>query len=78
MQFREYFPDPEEEDLGGKTPTAGHRRESHSLVQTIPGYTCPQVCLIMNQNVQGLTGEDKLEKTIELMIPRGIHRYFLQ
>ena len=32
----------------------------------------------MNQNVKGLTGEDKLEKTIELMITRFIHGYCLQ
>ena len=31
-----------------------------------------------NQNVQGLTGGDKLKKTIEFMIKIGIHKYFLQ
>ena len=34
--------------------------------------------LVLNQNVQGLTGEDKLEKTIELVIVRNINSYFLQ
>ena len=47
-------------------------------MQTRPGDTCPQVCLVLNQNVQGLTGEEKLEKTIDFMIVRGIHGYCLQ
>ena len=56
---------------------ADHCRESHSRVKTRSGDTCPQVCHVMNQNVQGITGEDKIEKTIELMITIGIHGYCL-
>ena len=32
----------------------------------------------MSQNVQGLTDEDKLEKTINMIVTRVIHRYCLQ
>ena len=33
---------------------------------------------MINKNVQGLTGGDKLEKTIEVMIQKGMHSYCLQ
>ena len=77
-RFRKDFPDTEGEDRGGVTPLDNNRRESHSRVQTRSSDTCPQECHVMKQNVQGITGEDKLDKTIDLMITRGIHGYFLQ
>ena len=46
-----------------------------------PSDTCPHMCVILNQNVNGLGGkdaEDKLEKIIENMIARNIHEYCLQ
>ena len=69
---------PKGEDQGGETPTANHRRESHYIVQTKSGDICLQVFRVMNKNVQGLTGKYKLKEKIKLMIPRGIHGYFLQ
>ena len=66
------------EDQVVDTPEADHCRESHSRVQTRSGDTCPQLCHVMNQDVQGLTGEENLKITIKLMIMRGIYRYFLQ
>ena len=77
-QINEEFPNTEGEDQGGETPEADHCRELHSRVQSRSGDTCPQVCHVMNQNVQGLTGGYKLEKTIDIMITRGIHGYYLQ
>ena len=70
-------PDPEGEDQGGKTPAAGHRRELHT-VQTRPGDTLPQECLVLNQNVQGLKVKEKIEKTIDMIIVRGVHGYCMQ
>ena len=77
LRLSEDSPNPEGEDQGGKTLAAGHRRESHS-VRTRPSDTCPQECLVLNQNVQGLKGGDKLEKTINMMIVRGVHGYCMQ
>ena len=78
MRLSEDFTDIEGEDSGGDTPAADHRRELHSRVKSRSGDTCPQEFHVTNQNVQGLTGKDKLEKTIKLIIRRRIHRYCLQ
>ena len=73
------FTNKEREEQGGKTPAADHRRESHFRVQNRSSDTCPpQACHVINQNLQGLTGGYKLEKTIEVMIQQGICGYFLQ
>ena len=77
LRFSKEFPDMEGEDQGGKTPGDNHCRELHSIVQARSGDTCPQACHVMNQNAQGLTGQDKLEENIRLMITRGIHGYCL-
>ena len=77
-RFSEDFPDPEGEYQGGETPEVDQRRELHSRVQTRSSDTCPQVCHIMNQNMQGITEEEKLDKTIKLVITGGIHGYCLQ
>ena len=54
-----------------------------SLVQglcttTSPGYTFPCTCTILNYNVQGLSGNKKLEKIVKMMIAKGINGYCLQ
>ena len=77
-QLREDFPDKKGDDQGGKTPAADHRRELHSRVQYRSSDTCPQACHVINQNVQGLMSRDKLEKTIKVMIKKGIHGYCLK
>ena len=46
-----------------------------------PSDTCAHMCVILNQNVNGLGGKNadkKLEKIIEMMISRNIHGYCLQ
>ena len=41
--------------------------------------TWPHTCMILNQNVNGLVSrDDKLERIIEVVIDRNIHRYCLQ
>ena len=41
--------------------------------------TCLHTCMILNQNVNGLGSRDeKLERIIEMMVDRKIHRYCLQ
>ena len=42
--------------------------------------TCPNLCLNINQNVNGIgkNSNDKLEKQIESMIEQKIHGYCLQ
>ena len=60
----EDFTNKEGEDQGGKTPAADHRRESHFRVQSRFSDTCPQACHVINQNFQGITGGEKLKKTI--------------
>ena len=76
--FSEDFPNTEGEEQGDETPEDDHHRESHYKVQNRSGDTFPQVCHVMNQNAQGLTGKDKLNEKIVLMITRGIHGYCLQ
>ena len=38
---------------------------------TSSGDTCPYACTILNQKVQGLSGTDKLEKIVGMMIAKG-------
>ena len=52
--------------------------ESQFRVQSRSSYTCPQACHVIIQNVQGLTGRDKLKKTIKVMIKKGIQGYCFQ
>ena len=43
-----------------------------------PSDTCPHRCVILNQHINGLGGNDadnKIEKTIEIMIAGNIHGY---
>ena len=78
-RIRDDFPNNEGEDQGGKTLSADHCRESNFRVRNRSSDTCPpQACRMLNQNVQGLTGGEKLEKTIKVMIKKGIHGYCLQ
>ena len=67
----------EVEDQGVKNPAADHRRELYSRVRARSGDTFPQECHMMNQNMKELTGKDKLDKTIKLIMTRGIHVFFL-
>ena len=59
-QFRKFPPISELEYLEGKTPATGHRRESHSQVQSRPCDTCPQECLFLNHKVWVLKVRGKL------------------
>ena len=55
-------------------------RVGHALrnPQTSPSDTCPYTCKIMDQNVNGLKADDKLEKIISMMIVRNIQGYCMQ
>ena len=66
------IPDKEGWDQGGKTPADDHCRESHFQVQTRSSDTCPpQPFHVINQNVQGHKGKDKLENIIEVIIQKA-------
>ena len=71
-------PDLERDDHEGETPTTGHRKESHSRAKNITRDISPQECLVLNQNVQGLKGREKMEKTTKTMINQGIHEFCMQ
>ena len=43
-----------------------------------PEDTCPHTCTILNQNVQVLSGDDKLDIIVDMMIAKGINGYCLQ
>ena len=60
LRLSEDLPDTEGEDQGGETPAADHRREYHFRVQYRSSDTCPHAFHVMNQNLQGITGGDKL------------------
>ena len=58
--FSKYYLNSDGEYQGVKNPVAGHRRGLHYWVKNIPSDTCPQQCLVLKQNVQGLKGREKL------------------
>ena len=73
-QIRDDFQKNEGEEQEGKNPADDHRRDLQFRVRNISSDTCPpQACHVINQNVQGLMGGDKLENTLEVMIKKCIH-----
>ena len=46
--------------------------------KTSPSDTCPFECRLLSQNVNGLGGDDKLEKSVETMIQRNVAGFCVQ
>ena len=77
-----------DDDVSANSPESAHQMiidnphvVGHLEMGNHPSDTCPHTCVILNQNVNGLGGEnvdDKLEKIVEMTIARNIHGYCLQ